>query len=50
VGRLADENPGVKRLTLGPILAHADGLTVIHASVVYGDPNPRPDTGPRHLP
>jgi acyl-CoA synthetase (NDP forming) len=49
VGRLADENPGVKRLTLGPILAHSDGLSVIHASVVYGDPNPRPDTGPRHL-
>jgi acyl-CoA synthetase (NDP forming) len=49
VGRLADENPGVKRLTLGPILAHADGLSVVHASVVYGDPNPRPDTGPRRL-
>jgi hypothetical protein len=50
VGRLADENPGVKRLTLGPILAQRDGLSVIHASVVYGDPDPRPDTGPRHLP
>jgi acyl-CoA synthetase (NDP forming)/GNAT superfamily N-acetyltransferase len=50
VGRLADENPGVKRLTLGPILVHRDGLSVVHASVVYGDPNPRPDTGPRHLP
>lgn len=50
VGRLADENPGVKRLTLGPILAHPEGLTVIHASVEYGDPNPRPDTGPRRLP
>jgi Acyl-CoA synthetase (NDP forming) len=49
VGRLADENPGVKRLTLSPILAHSAGLTVVHASVVYGDPSPRPDTGPRRL-
>jgi len=49
VGRLADENPGVKRLTLSPVLAHSEGLTVVHASVVYGDPAPRPDTGPRRL-
>jgi acyl-CoA synthetase (NDP forming) len=49
VGRLADENPAVKRLTLNPVLAHTTGLTVVHASVTYGDPQPRPDTGPRRL-
>jgi acyl-CoA synthetase (NDP forming) len=49
VGRLVDENPGVKRLTLNPVLAHTTGLSVIHASVTYGEPAPRPDTGPRHL-
>jgi acyl-CoA synthetase (NDP forming)/RimJ/RimL family protein N-acetyltransferase len=49
VGRLADDNPAVKRLTLNPVLTHSTGLSVVHASVVYGDPQPRPDTGPRRL-
>jgi acyl-CoA synthetase (NDP forming) len=49
VGRLADENPAVKRLTLNPVLADATGVSVVHASVEYGDPDPRPDTGPRRL-
>jgi acyl-CoA synthetase (NDP forming) len=49
MGRLCDEQPGVKRLTLNPVLAHATGYTVLHASVTYGPPDPRPDTGPRHL-
>ena len=49
VGRLAVENPAVKRLTLNPVLAHAAGVSVLHASVEYGDPDPRPDTGARRL-
>jgi acyl-CoA synthetase (NDP forming) len=49
VGRLCDEQPGVKRLTLNPVLAHATDCTVLHASVRYGPADPRPDTGPRHL-
>jgi acyl-CoA synthetase (NDP forming) len=49
VGRLADENPGVKRLTLNPVLAHATGVSVVAASVTYGASAPRPDTGPRRL-
>jgi acyl-CoA synthetase (NDP forming) len=49
VGLLADENPAVKRLTLDSVLAHSNGLSVVHASVLYGDPDPRPDTGPRRL-
>ena len=49
VGQLADENPEVKRLTLNPVLANPTGLVVLHASVVYGEATPRPDTGPRQL-
>jgi acyl-CoA synthetase (NDP forming)/GNAT superfamily N-acetyltransferase len=49
VGRLADEQPAVKWLELNPVLAHPSGLTVLHAAVRYGPPDPRPDTGPRHL-
>jgi hypothetical protein len=45
-----DENPGVKRLTLDSVLAHTSGLSVLDASVVYGDAEARPDTGPRRLP
>jgi acyl-CoA synthetase (NDP forming) len=49
VGEMVDEHPEIKRLQLNPVLAHADGLSVLHADVSYGDPVPRPDTGPRHL-
>ena len=49
VGEMVDEHPEIKRLHLNPVLAHADGLSVLHADVSYGDPVPRPDTGPRHL-
>ena len=49
VGRLADEHPAVKRLTLNPVLAHHSGASVAGARVEYGEPNPRPDTGPRRL-
>jgi hypothetical protein len=49
IGRLAEENPEVKRLALNPVLAHTDGLTVLHAELSYGQAAPRPDTGPRRL-
>jgi acyl-CoA synthetase (NDP forming)/GNAT superfamily N-acetyltransferase len=49
MGRLADEQPGVKRLELNPVLAHESGLAVLHAAATYGAADARPDTGPRHL-
>jgi acyl-CoA synthetase (NDP forming)/GNAT superfamily N-acetyltransferase len=49
VSQLADDNPAVKRLLLNPVLAHAEGLSVVHAEVDYGEPLARPDTGPRRL-
>lgn len=49
VGRLADEQPRVRSLTLNPVLARPDGLSVLHASVGVGSAAARPDTGPRRL-
>ena len=49
VGRLADEQPRVRALSLHPVLARPDGLSVLHATVEFGDPPARPDSGPRHL-
>ncbi len=49
VGRLADEQPRVRSLTLNPVLARPDGWSVLHATVEFGDPGARPDTGPRRL-
>jgi acyl-CoA synthetase (NDP forming) len=49
VGRLADERPDVRELRLNPVLARADGLSVLHAEVVLGPPAARPDTDPRRL-
>ncbi|WP_052359877.1 bifunctional acetate--CoA ligase family protein/GNAT family N-acetyltransferase [Actinoplanes friuliensis] len=49
VGRLADEHPQVRALSLNPVLARPDGITVLHASVELGEPGTRPDTGPRRL-
>ncbi|WBB89257.1 bifunctional GNAT family N-acetyltransferase/acetate--CoA ligase family protein [Verrucosispora sp. WMMC514] len=50
VGRLADDQPRVRALTLNPVLARPDGLSVLHASVRIGSADvPRPDTGPRRL-
>ncbi|WP_328461259.1 GNAT family N-acetyltransferase [Actinoplanes sp. NBC_00393] len=49
VGRLADEHPKVRSLTLNPVLARPDGFSVLHAVVEYGDAGVRPDTGPRRL-
>ncbi|MGC5029688.1 GNAT family N-acetyltransferase [Micromonospora sp. DT229] len=49
VGRLADEQPRVRSLTLNPVLARPDGLSVLHAGVGVGSAVARPDTGPRRL-
>jgi acyl-CoA synthetase (NDP forming)/RimJ/RimL family protein N-acetyltransferase len=49
VGRLADAHPQVHRLSLNPVLARPDGVSVLHASVDLGTPTARPDTGPRRL-
>jgi acyl-CoA synthetase (NDP forming)/GNAT superfamily N-acetyltransferase len=49
VGEMVDQHQEIKRLSLNPVLAHADGLSILHADVEYGDPLPRPDTGPRRL-
>jgi acyl-CoA synthetase (NDP forming) len=49
VGRLADEQPRVRSLSLHPVLARPDGLSVLHATMAFGDPGTRPDTGPRHI-
>ncbi|MGK5739075.1 bifunctional acetate--CoA ligase family protein/GNAT family N-acetyltransferase [Micromonospora sp. URMC 103] len=49
VGRLADEQPRVRALTLNPVLARPDGLSVLHATVRLGAAAERPDTGPRRL-
>ncbi|WP_091070492.1 bifunctional GNAT family N-acetyltransferase/acetate--CoA ligase family protein [Micromonospora humi] len=49
VGRLADEQPRVRSLTLNPVLARPDGISVLHATVGAGAASPRPDTGPRRL-
>ncbi|MEV4661364.1 GNAT family N-acetyltransferase [Micromonospora echinofusca] len=49
VGRLADEQPRVRALTLNPVLARSDGISVLHATVRIGSAVARPDTGPRRL-
>jgi acyl-CoA synthetase (NDP forming)/GNAT superfamily N-acetyltransferase len=49
VGRLADEHPRVRSLSLNPVLARPDGFSVLHAATEIGDPARRPDTGPRRL-
>jgi acyl-CoA synthetase (NDP forming)/RimJ/RimL family protein N-acetyltransferase len=49
VGRLIDEHPQVRRLSLNPVLARPDGLSVLHAAVETGPAVIRPDSGPRRL-
>ncbi len=49
VGRLADEQPRARTLTLNPVLARPDGVSVLHATVRLGSATVRPDTGPRRL-
>ncbi|GAA0800384.1 bifunctional acetate--CoA ligase family protein/GNAT family N-acetyltransferase [Spirilliplanes yamanashiensis] len=49
VGRLVDERPEIRSLSLNPVLARPDGYSVLHATVEVGAAVPRPDTGPRRL-
>ena len=49
VGRLADDHPRLRGLSLNPVLARPDGFSVLHAATEIGDPASRPDTGPRRL-
>ena len=49
VGVLVDEHPEVKRLVLNPVLVRPDGLSILDATVHYGHPVERKDTGPRRL-
>ncbi|WBB81790.1 GNAT family N-acetyltransferase [Micromonospora sp. WMMD882] len=49
VGRLADDQPRVRALTLNPVLARPDGIAVLHATARIGAAVVRPDTGPRRL-
>jgi acyl-CoA synthetase (NDP forming) len=49
VGRLVDEHPRVRSLSLNPVLARPDGCSVLHAAVQVGEPGVRPDAGPRRL-
>nr|MDT0657027.1 GNAT family N-acetyltransferase [Micromonospora sp. DSM 115978] len=49
IGRLADDQPQVRSLSLNPVLARPDGLSVLHAGVRIAPAAARPDTGPRRL-
>jgi acyl-CoA synthetase (NDP forming)/GNAT superfamily N-acetyltransferase len=49
IGRLVDEQPRVRALSLNPVLARPDGLAVLHASVRVEEAGVRPDRGPRRL-
>jgi acyl-CoA synthetase (NDP forming)/RimJ/RimL family protein N-acetyltransferase len=49
VGQLIDEHPEIRHLALNPVLARPSGVSVLDATVHYGRPVGRPDTGPRRL-
>jgi acyl-CoA synthetase (NDP forming) len=49
VGRIADDLPQVRSLSLDPVLASSEGVFVTGARVVLGPPPNRGDTGPRRL-
>ena len=49
VGRLADDHPRLRALSLNPVLARPDGCTVLHAAVEIGASAARRDSGPRRL-
>jgi acyl-CoA synthetase (NDP forming)/GNAT superfamily N-acetyltransferase len=49
VGRLADDHPRLRSLSLNPVLARPDGISVLHAATEIGETKPRPDSGPRRL-
>ncbi|MGH3440074.1 MAG: acetate--CoA ligase family protein, partial [Sciscionella sp.] len=49
ISALAEDLPEVRSLTLQPVLASVAGAVVASARVRLGDPQSRPDTGPRRL-
>ena len=49
VGKLAEDLPEVRSLTLEPVLASAAGVWVVGAHVVLGAPPQHDDTGPRRM-
>ena len=49
VGKIAEDLPEVRALTLDPVLATATGVSVVGARVVLGAPPRRDDTGPRRM-
>jgi acyl-CoA synthetase (NDP forming) len=49
VGKLVDDHPEIRSLSLNPVLARPDGYAVLHASVQVGSPWERGDPGPRRL-
>ena len=49
VGRLADDHPQIRSLSLNPVLARPDGCSVLHVAVELGEAVTRPDSGPRRL-
>jgi acyl-CoA synthetase (NDP forming)/GNAT superfamily N-acetyltransferase len=49
VGRLADDHPRLRSLSLNPVLARPDGCSVLHVTAEIGASGARPDSGPRRL-
>ncbi|GGL14171.1 bifunctional acetate--CoA ligase family protein/GNAT family N-acetyltransferase [Mangrovihabitans endophyticus] len=49
VGRLADEHPRMRTLSLNPVLARPDGYSVLHCAMELGAAGVRRDSGPRRL-
>jgi acyl-CoA synthetase (NDP forming)/GNAT superfamily N-acetyltransferase len=49
VGKLADDHPRLRSLSLNPVLARPDGYSVLHAAVEIGTSGARRDSGPRRL-
>ncbi|HET6531231.1 MAG TPA: GNAT family N-acetyltransferase [Actinoplanes sp.] len=49
VGKLADDHPRLRSLSLNPVLARPDGYSVLHAAVTVGASAARRDSGPRRL-
>jgi acyl-CoA synthetase (NDP forming) len=49
VGRLADDHPRIRSLSLNPVLARPDGYSVLHAAAEIGTSGLRRDSGPRRL-
>jgi acyl-CoA synthetase (NDP forming)/GNAT superfamily N-acetyltransferase len=49
VGRLADDHPRLRSLSLNPVLARPDGCSVLHVSAEIGTSGARLDSGPRRL-